>query len=566
MRLLQLSADEKKFRTIRFRPGLNVIIGDAASTPGLSEGDSNGVGKTLALRLVHHCLGANAMPSLARAAPDWTFRLDFELASGKHQIARTGVGAGVWLNGAAIKLTKLREWLDENAGFNLGDEPSLITFRSLVSRFARRDIKDSLVPTATSDEEDFEALVRNLFLLGESTGLAREKALNKQAIRDANLALKVHKASPTRGRFAPLAVSPQIRVRSLQSDVIPALEKQLASFQVSENYRAIESKANEITAAVREIDLKLQLIELQIESIREAKARPVDIGRAELLDLYDGLTHIFKPEVLKHFEDMDRFNSELSSNRALRYSIEEQSLEGEKMVLAASARELSVKRDRLLGLLHGKKALDEYASVALQLAEQKSELFQLESELEFAGKVKERIERLKSEQIRGNQLAMQHADAKPLSWADEEFRNVVLLLYPKATAGISFDANVGDNKVRYDLATGIDTQESDGVGNAAILCYDWTVLTRGHHDFGFLWHDNRLFADLHAKPRAAWFTHVVRRVQETGKQYIASLNKENFDAMTPYLDEDVLNALNAATVTVLSGERDEDRLMGMRFG
>lgn len=53
MRLICLSCDRPSFKPLVFRPsGLSVLVGDAQQ----EQGSSNGVGKTLALRLVHHCL------------------------------------------------------------------------------------------------------------------------------------------------------------------------------------------------------------------------------------------------------------------------------------------------------------------------------------------------------------------------------------------------------------------------------------------------------------------------------------------------------------------------------
>ena len=55
-----------------------MIVGDAAEERP-DEGSSNGVGKTLTLGLVHHCLGGTVEARLKKAVPDWIFTLAFEI-------------------------------------------------------------------------------------------------------------------------------------------------------------------------------------------------------------------------------------------------------------------------------------------------------------------------------------------------------------------------------------------------------------------------------------------------------------------------------------------------------
>jgi hypothetical protein len=52
----------------------------------------------------------------------------------------------------------------------------------------------------------------------------------------------------------------------------------------------------------------------------------------------------------------------------------------------------------------------------------------------------------------------------------------------------------------------------------------------------------------------------------TGKQYIASLNTENFDAMKPYLDDDVAKAIADSVRLTLRGDKPQNKLLGIQFG
>jgi uncharacterized protein YydD (DUF2326 family) len=108
MRLIELGCDRPSFHPLNFnREGLTLIVGDGSADKS-KEGSSNGVGKTLALGLVHHCLGANADSRLKATVPDWQFHLRFEINGARHMIQRSGDGKKVVLDGKKLPVTKLR--------------------------------------------------------------------------------------------------------------------------------------------------------------------------------------------------------------------------------------------------------------------------------------------------------------------------------------------------------------------------------------------------------------------------------------------------------------------------
>jgi uncharacterized protein YydD (DUF2326 family) len=113
----------------------------------------------------------------------------------------------------------------------------------------------------------------------------------------------------------------------------------------------------------------------------------------------------------------------------------------------------------------------------------------------------------------------------------------------------------------------IEGDDSDGINAARIMCFDWTVFMHGaHHTINFLWHDNRLFADLDPHVRAIWMDHTLTSLQTIPKQYIATINTENFDAMKQYLEPETRLALDRTVKAVLRGDKPENKLLGVQFG
>ncbi|WP_368073356.1 DUF2326 domain-containing protein [Klebsiella pneumoniae] len=66
--------------------------------------------------------------------------------------------------------------------------------------------------------------------------------------------------------------------------------------------------------------------------------------------------------------------------------------------------------------------------------------------------------------------------------------------------------------------------------------------------------------------RARWFSFVKQSLKRSGKQYIASLNTENFYAMETTLSEIEMLELKSKIVLTLRGDKAENKLLSIQFG
>ena len=89
MKLISLSANVATFHTIKFNPaGISLI--SAHRRTHQTNRTYNSVGKSLAIYLIHFCLGAKATPDFKEKLPGWGFRLDFMFNDGtQHYSYRT---------------------------------------------------------------------------------------------------------------------------------------------------------------------------------------------------------------------------------------------------------------------------------------------------------------------------------------------------------------------------------------------------------------------------------------------------------------------------------------------
>ena len=566
MKLVKLTCDRKSFHPIVFnKNGLTLVVGDGSSDKE-REGSSNGVGKTLLLYLVHHCLGANADPRLKKAVGKWNFCLTIEHGGVVHDIERHGDGNNVKVDGVKISQNDLREWLNNSGAFEADPTIAGLTFRSLIKRFARYRREDCVEPLRMNKEPDFEALLRSLYLLGVDYALAISKKRNKLTIDEIHDAEAVTKNDDVLRDIFRTGSQPRIRLEWLNAE-IPRHRAEIELFQIAENYRTIESRASQLTDRLRDIDTKISVLTFQERSIEKSLVQHPDISKADLMSLYEGLGEIFKPEALQHFDEVEAFRTALVANRKSRLLQERSGLITSRNRLEEERKRIASERDEALGSLVGKKALDEYAAVCARVAELEEERKRIKEYLNLAATFQERIQATRERQVEEDRLASDYLASNPLAGADQHFKELARLMYPNAPAGIVIENNISDSQIRYRISVEIEGDDSDGINAARILAFDWVLLLHGsRHNVDFLWHDNRLFADIDPRCRAAWFAHALTAIEGTGKQYMASINTENFDAMSQFLSGEQAAGLSDAIALRLHGDDPAHKLLGIQFG
>jgi len=566
VKLVKLTCDRKSFHPIVFnKNGLTLVVGDGSSDKE-REGSSNGVGKTLLLYLVHHCLGANADPRLKKAVGKWNFCLTIEHGGVVHDIERHGDGNNVKVDGVKISQNDLREWLNNSGAFEADPTIAGLTFRSLIKRFARYRREDCVEPLRMNKEPDFEALLRSLYLLGVDYALAISKKRNKLTIDEIHDAEAVTKSDDVLRDIFRTGSQPRIRLEWLNAE-IPRHRAEIELFQIAENYRTIESRASQLTDRLRDIDTKISVLTFQERSIEKSLVQHPDISKADLMSLYEGLGEIFKPEALQHFDEVEAFRTALVANRKSRLLQERSGLITSRNRLEEERKRIASERDEALGSLVGKKALDEYAAVCARVAELEEERKRIKEYLNLAATFQERIQATRERQVEEDRLASDYLASNPLAGADQHFKELARLMYPNAPAGIVIENNISDSQIRYRISVEIEGDDSDGINAARILAFDWVLLLHGsRHNVDFLWHDNRLFADIDPRCRAAWFAHALTAIEGTGKQYMASINTENFDAMSQFLSGEQAAGLSDAIALRLHGDDPAHKLLGIQFG
>ncbi|WP_288382744.1 DUF2326 domain-containing protein [uncultured Acinetobacter sp.] len=567
MKLIKLSCNQPEFRTIVFNPeGLTIILG----TKGDDKDSSvNGVGKTQSLRLINFCLGAKSTNTLAKtlahAVPTWVFKLEFETNGIIHTIERSGNSKIIRLDNQDIKLIKLQEWLDLAGIFPKAHQYKYLSFRSLFKRFTRTEKSDCLNPLFIDKEGDYSSLINNAYLLGLDLNLINEKFNLKEKVKANTATQKLLKQDSYLSEVVKTGTNPTARKEFLEK-AIPSLEANLENYSIAEDYHQIEKDIETLTEQSRNIQRNISALTFKITSINKSIEQTPDINNKDLLDLYTGLQHLFKPEALAHFSTVQKFHDDLTINRKTKLEKEKLGIFAEIEKLKNTHNTISHDRDKKLAFLKDKHALDEYIAIAKELSSLQEELEHVKKYLSINDDIKQQNLSIKGQIINSISLALEYLKSDPLGNLSLKFQEITSKLYPKYSSGIYITLNDSENNMlMYDLAVELQTDSSDGVANAKIISYDWLIFIHGFHNMNLLWHDNRFFADIDPGELAKWFEYTNNEISKTKKQYITSININNYEDMKRYLTNEQKKEFDSKIVIKLLSDKPKNKLLGIDF-
>jgi uncharacterized protein YydD (DUF2326 family) len=570
MRLLRLSANQPSFKTIIFNPtGLSIIVGKkTVSAAQNKKGTTNGVGKSLAVALVHFCLGANEKKGMTKHLPGWSFTLDFEIGDEKFTAVRTThEPSKIMLNGSIQSLDAFRTLMGKKV-FDLQDDISFLSFRPLISRFIRPG-KDSYndYHKPVPKEQPYAQQLCTAYLLGLDAHLAEAKFRLRKDLEDViKLAKNLSRDAVLKQFFTE---GKKVEFESVNLNrTISEKEKKLAAFKVAEDFDAMKLDADRLSEELRGLRNRRVMLENAIKNIDKSLQMQPDISSEELLAFYEKAKVQLTELVVKEVREIESFNQKLIADRLRRLESERRTLRTELEPLKIKIATLGKLEDEKLKLLASTGALDDYRVLTNELASLRARLDKLESfkRLTVEYKIKQlEIEKQLNEE---NQETINYLDRSRKGIIDKHiavFQELAKRFYEAKRAGIEIENNDGDNQLRYRINAEIDSDTSDGINQVKLFCFDFTILkNRFGHSVDTLFHDGRLLDPMDARQRAAVFNIAHEETRQNSFQYIISANEDVLDSMREIFDDtDFEEIITKNIILELTDESDRSKLLGI---
>lgn len=377
--------------------------------------------------------------------------------------------------------------------------------------------------------------------------------------------LKTFKSSTAIKSLVLNGKNPKIQLDKTLNE-IKILQNKLENFEIVDDFKIIEKEASYLKNLISKNEREISVLNFSKNNIQKSLKISPDISKQDLQEMYNGLESIFKPEILKHFDAVEKFHNTISKNREKRLKDEIINIENQISGLLA-LNEVNLKNQQeKMNYLQGKSALDEYTTMANSLVELKNTYETVNNFLNLETRLNKQKFDIQEDMIKEDRRTLDYIESNPLIEKDHVFKKIINELYDDAAAGILLENNTGTNQIRYDLKVEIDGADSDGIDNARVLAFDILNLFHGsNHSINFVWHDNRLFADINPKARASWFKFILKKLESTNKQYIASLNKENLLSMKEYLTPEEYTEITNCIILHLKGDKPENKLLGVQI-
>ena len=531
-----IGSDLPSFKELNFNPGLNVILSDKSE--GATDRQSrNGAGKTSLVELVHLLFGADVRPqSIFRGVSlkEWTFFGVADIGGIPMTISRSGSKPGSVLVESASSRQELRntEWkgILGNRCFGLPEESDdkwKPSFRSLFSMTARRQQDGGFQqPTQHSEKQQpWDQQVSICFFLGlDWTIPAQFQDLRGQdrVVRELGRAARSGDLGRYFGRAADLRTN--LTVSEAQAK---RLRERLENFRVVPEYQELQREADGITAEINDLGMENVADRALVRELGTSLEQEEEPDYRDVARLYEEAGVVLPGLPRRRFEQVARFHRTVIDNRRSHLRSEIDSAKGRIEEREGRQAQLDHRRRQIMDILRSGGALEQYTGLREELGRVEAQSESLRQRLDVA----ERLDRTKTEQdLERSRLVQVLRD--DIRERDDIVREAILQfeglsesLYERAGS-----LTIADTPAGPKFEVHIDAERSKGITNMQIFCFDLMLTELGvrhGRSPGFLIHDSHLFDGVDERQVAKALQLGAERAENTGFQYIVTLNSDS---------------------------------------
>ncbi len=574
MYLIELSANKPSFQTIKFKDGLNFIIGGKSNEQKNKKSTYNGVGKSLMIRILHFCLGCNAIKTFEKYLEDWEFTLKFKVDYNNYTVTRKCKEQNkIFLNGKEMTVSEFNEFMGSSLFYLDKVKYKNLTYRPLISRFIRPnkysyDNYDIFIPK----EAEYARNLCNNYLLGLDVSLIDKKKELVCKKKEVTNAKKIFEKDDTIQTFFKKKEKIDVSIINLEQN-IEKLKNEIDNFKIADNYYEIKKEADEEQIELNNLENDLLLMKNAVENIDKSLNIKTDVSKDKIIAMYEEAKIELNDMIVKKLEEVEEFHNKLLDNRMKRLIKQKNELKSKIKETEKQKQQLSQALDENLKVLGAFGALEEYNSLNSKLNEYKNRLEKLNDYKELIEKYKNELNNininLQQENIITNDYLKDSREV--INRNILVFRELAQRFYPNKTSGIQIDNNESEkNQNRFNVSVEIQDDSSDGVNGIKIFCYDYTVMINGYNNnVRFICHDSRLFSDIDPRQKSECIKIAEEYTNRYGFQYIVTLNEDFLDTIKGGTSEEeyieIKKIIDNNTQLHLTDNNETGKLLGIQL-
>ncbi len=419
-------ADDKRFNTIEFKGGFNIILGQRAKNADNSK-SCNGLGKTLLINIIKFCLGNKFdknSPLAKEAIKSYTYYLSLTIKELEITVSRSAANPSkvcVNTNQPIVGLPldeknscSVDSWVEflEKEYFHLEQKYTEVTCHSLLNYFIKTDASSAL--SNFSKQKAVSIQFNSAYLLGLDMGVMQKSYDTRQVLKN----LKDRKKTYSRETKGLL----ENQKRTLQRKV-EEMQNQLTSCDINTQYREIENQANLLTSQTKDMRNEKTLLKEEVSAYNKAKQEET-IDQEKLIkrlqNVYDEVGVALPDNALKTLNQAKEFHEAIIRDRHQFIETELQRLKKKIGEIDDELRNLDQQKRQYLTILQASTTQEEYENLEQLLEEKKKELNRVEARIEDLNQLQKDINSLSAEKANiDNDI---QTDLK----SHEEFRNYLI--------------------------------------------------------------------------------------------------------------------------------------------
>jgi uncharacterized protein YydD (DUF2326 family) len=579
--LRHLRASDPRFKALSFHPGLNILVAD--TTGASADTDSrNSAGKSSMIEILHFLLGGSGDKDSLAAQPQlrqttFGLHLDWPGLPDGLTVERIGANAGAVRlrplpTGAApdqLDLgdgeVRLTEWqaLIERDLFKLPAEHPGVTGRSLFSFLLRR-VSSHAFNEATrsfSRQSNAEAATSLAYLLGLDWQLA-DRYRELQAREAVSKQLRKAASDPVLGRI--IGQTAELRGQiAIAEHRVTEIQHRIDTFRVVPEYDNLRAQADQLDQRIRRLRNDDVIDRRNLTDLERAVEEAIDPDLAYLEAAYAELGVVLGDQVRRSFTEVQAFHGSVVRNRQQYLADEAAAIRTRLQQREAEREQLGTQLAEVLRTLNEGGALDALTTLQQILAQERAQLGALKHRFDAAQALESNRREIKQQRV-GLQQEMETDIGERRELINEAV--VLFARYAQALYGAGREAylRIGPGETSLKIETHIASDNSGGIGNMVIFCFDLTVAVlahRGQRAPDFFVHDSHLFDGVDERQLARALSLAADVSREEGLQYIVTLNSDELDKATRRGFDPADYVLEQR----LTDSFDEGGLFGFRF-
>jgi uncharacterized protein YydD (DUF2326 family) len=516
MIIKQLTIGNKREITFKNEVGLNIVIGNQGSK------SSNGVGKSLFIAFVRYAFGSNG--NLHKNLKKYHEKLHIDNVN---LLVKNNQS-----NEILLKQNINEESPKDNIPKMIYPQTNNLTNKVILSRFIRETHSYEDYLKNSYKKENNETTQKVIaFLLGLDIQMIDDRINLRSRLKEIQSKEKELKSF----------IKTQENEAGIDKHEREKYENNLKQVKIAENYTLILKKNNEFVKTLQDRRNTLLKLEYELQTIEKSLYITEDLTFQDVKNFFEEV-NVQIPEIIsKRFSDVELFNRNLIEDRQKILKHQRENIINELKTIENEIHELEIKVDNNFKYLQEHEAIDEYIAIQDKINRLEIKLERFENEKKQLNKIKSEILTLKNqiaeEDIRTDKFLEQKST--DMDKVITSFAEIVECIYKTNCGNLIIRKHEGKSESnRYDFIANINKDDSNGINNVKIFCWDWLLfLTQKQISIDFLCHDSKIFDGVDPIQIKAMIKFAKEQCIKHKKQYIICMNYSDFEYIKNDIDE-----------------------------